>query len=195
VIRYIFFTLIISGCVFYRPGHKAATRFTYKYDGKYTGIDTLIDIKGYYSSDWTILPFNPREDNNYIFYPDGFFIYSFNTKVKDGLYGRYILCHDTIKAQLMEHNDGIYCPKSEMWFKIVNKNNISLLYMKYLDPITILDIQEYQFNKEKYLTPSKFVPFDSLPDPDTLWIKRMRFFWCDEQKYKEFKENKGIHKN
>ena len=35
-----------------------------------------------------------------------------------------------------------------------------------------------------------FAPFDKLPDPQKAWIKRKKWFWCDEDEGREYKENR-----
>ena len=35
-----------------------------------------------------------------------------------------------------------------------------------------------------------FMPFDSLPNPDESWIKKKKWFWCDENEWKQYKRQK-----
>ena len=33
-----------------------------------------------------------------------------------------------------------------------------------------------------------FVPFDQLPDSNKAWIKRKKWFWCDEEEWRQYKK-------
>jgi hypothetical protein len=167
-------------------------KFTSCYNGKYTGLDTLINTHGYYAMNKIFTYKNGVKSISQIycmFYDDGFYIDSYFPQWGGGYYGRYIVEHDTIKAQFLYNpkaspNAGIY----EVWYKIIDKNRILWLYCKSWEKMTNEDIEKFRAKNLYVIDTANFVPLDELPNTDRFWIKRHEFFWCDKEKYKEFKE-------
>ena len=110
-------TNILITCIFIITIYSCGTfyskpaGFKYKYDGAYTGLDTIINTNGYYMSrESSPSVNNSRKYNNYIFYTDGLVCYlndnnphkSFKERsVIPGSWGRYIISKDTIKCQFI----------------------------------------------------------------------------------------------
>jgi hypothetical protein len=106
----------LSSCTALRRSFKPSG-FTYKYDGKYTGLDTLIDIDGYYKSIERQSEPNPNPDSRItryhsalMFYRDGLVCYIISDNpwktFRDRLYpvrswGTYKVYGDTIKCQFI----------------------------------------------------------------------------------------------
>ena len=183
------------GCYLTRPLKETINNFSYCYTDKTTGLDSIISTNGYYSMSLMFRENNTLKHNrmvNCLFYEDGFFIYRFDTLYKDGAigaYGNYIVCNDTIKAQYIYNPLSVSNGIHEVWFKITAKNKIKWLYAKAWSRITDNDIKEFRNKKcpNIYIDTAQFIPLKELPNTDKFWIKRQRFFWCDEEKYKEFK--------
>jgi len=116
--------------------------FTNLFDGKKTGLDTLIYLNGYYHIDSGRIIFN----DYFIFFNDGSIANpvdmrksKFNNKdtVKYILgWGHYYLINDTIKCQVIHPLGALYysstfCTERVMTyqvdFKIINKNQIKLI--------------------------------------------------------------------
>ena len=53
--------------------------------------------------------------------------------------------------------------------------------------MTTKDIEDFRKKDYYRVDTAKYVPFEKLPNTDKFWIKRQKFFWCDEKRYKEFK--------
>lgn len=71
------------------------------------------------------------------------------------------------------------------------------LIVKSLDTLFLLSrnpiCPEYDFyHAEQYKVESGgklfFAPYDKLPDPNKAWIKRKKWFWCDENEWREYKK-------
>ena len=180
---------IIYGCSICK---EITDNFIYCYDGKRTGIDSILNIDGYYSMNHTmnqVFSYNNDEKSigigDCMFFKDGFFIYSFQPSSNDGLCGSYILRNDTIKAQFITNTKVEKCYIEEIWFQIIDKNRIKWLGSSAFFKMTENNVKELK-DKQYYPEPYKFIPLESFPNPDRLWIKRKNFFWCDKEKYKEY---------
>ncbi len=193
------------------PQQKQKKDFTYCYNNIYTGIDTLISIKGFYHLGST--PYASSQSNRnlssdsishcYIFFPNGFFIkepyiewlYQTNVPEKPEIYntigqcGLYTINEDTIKAQFMESPGGMSWEKGEIWFKILDNKTLKQLYLKYRSPISSNEVNHYQIKaNEDDFQFYTFTPLSVLPDINKNWIINKKWFWCNESKYLEWKE-------
>jgi len=154
--------------------------FTYLYDGKYTGIDTLLNIDGYFYSDST--------QHTALFYRDGtaaiFFAPEneefFDKENKNKFiyiprWGGYRLYGDTVKTQTILNFGGMESMGTGFnTYVIKSKNEI-----------------EYYFHKQKdstfiYRTPLYYHPYSNRLD-SAHWVKKRKWFW-DKEAYKERKK-------
>lgn len=185
----ILFLVLLTGCFVTNETKKM---FTYCYNDTYTGLDTLININGYYSMPKISKTYNGNlfEDTIHcMFYENGFFIKDFWPEENRGLYGRYIICYDTIKAQYLYPPQSVNAGINEVWYKILDKNKIIWLYTKSWAKITNEDIKKFQQSDFRFrIDTAHFVQCTNLPNPDRFWIKWQKFFWCDELKYNDFME-------
>jgi hypothetical protein len=222
----------IFGCAYYPNIPKSIENsFTYCYAGKSTGIDTLINIDGYYRAlslykrSPTVGGFLKDTSIYYIdtfyhyfmFYEDGIFVsrvsehyYDNNTKelekkdvsliLKDiaenpetlhannfyiNFWGGYIICGDTIKMQSMfkgmSLNAGWHL--REDWYKVIDKNTIIRINAFNL-PTT-----EISQPKNKTSHPIIFFPIPAKPKPGKSWILKEKWFWCNEEDWRVFRDN------
>jgi hypothetical protein len=101
----------------------------YKYDGKYTGIDTLIRIDGYYSGWGSIMFFKNGEV--------GCDVLTWN-RINDDMsdWGSYYIKGDTIKAELILDFQ-IKCSgvrfNYEEWYRIIDSVTLIRFFYKALD--------------------------------------------------------------
>lgn len=125
-------SIVFSSGWHYNPSLYVREHFTYCYDGKSTGLDSLINLKGYYEI--TDISFNSYGFGKYyhsgidtsyrgiIFFKDGVCLWQFGGGVKNKKYldsitadkthpeirgwlsGRYKMFGDTIKMQVIEDN-------------------------------------------------------------------------------------------
>jgi hypothetical protein len=103
-------------------------------------------------------------------------------------WGRYTITNDTIKINY--HSGWGYpnCYAFEMWFKVIDRNHIVDIYFA---SITKTTPQTIDAQKQKYIyddaIPSRFVPLEKTPYPDS-WIKKKKWFWRNEQDWKAYME-------
>lgn len=191
----------VIGC---RPIGKTRNAFQqtrYCYDEGKTGLGEKMNLNGRYV--FTETSGSSAYEVNCVFFEDGIFIYHFDPEYfkessghKTGFYtrgtqwGRYVLAGDTIKAQFIESPGGMSWSKGEIWFKIMNRENMKWLAFRYGDPIDVSKISQYQ---NRNMSPGKFVSSDSMPDPDKSWIKSRSWFWCSKEKYQNWKNRSTLH--
>lgn len=186
--------------------------FTYCYTGTYTGIDTLININGYYSVvdsyNATSIMFYDNglaaignvsynmeqlDKNKPLFYKE----VAENPETKEAKHfynlidcGSYVICGDTIKIQM------IYGVRSiddnligmERWYKIIDKDTL-----QFLDafPVTTnkKDKEDWRRSVPVFSRGGKkitFIPVPVKPQLDYFWILREKWFWCNEQDWKNY---------
>lgn len=169
----------------------------YCYNGNYTGLDTLLNIDGYYTfedsyiehRDLSAIPTVVRSPYNCYFSGHGDFIGSYSAEAGGGLWGRYVICHDTIMAQFIEPPRGMSWSKGEIWFKIINKNTLRRIGFKWYTVITEADIETFRASKsQEYNTLGHLSPHDTTPDPNTSWLKKRKWFWCDKNQFEIWKK-------
>jgi len=177
----------------------------YYYNGKKTGIDSLINIEGYYKMGF--LNYKERDIyfKNFMFYQDGIFVFDFfdhnnnipkyfrNIVEKNDksfyryfFCGHYIISADTIKTQCINHpapsleTDRLVY---EIWFKVIDKNTLQCIYYKQL----YRNYEKYPKNsmETKNSLHANFIPIELRPNSDC-WLKKKKWFWCDKEKWKEY---------
>jgi hypothetical protein len=192
---------------------KIKNAYTFCYLDTYTGIDTLINITGYYS--------NPENSNQrIIFYNNRLVVSRFsdynkerwkndepknislflkevadNPNTKDAIFyydiidcGSYIVSGDTIKVQMLHKyhslNDNWF--GKERWYKIIDRN--TLLCIKGFELTS--DKREKAFIEKNYRLDvgdySTFIPAEATPPSNYYWILREKWFWCNEQDWQNY---------
>lgn len=140
---------------------------------------------------------------NFVFYPNGMILYNFYKSefqnrdfgYEGGMskWGIYELENDTIKAHIL--TSGRYWPATPfgyVWFKLVDSLTVERLFYKPNYPITPEDVKDYVEHPPEwrvFKSEAKFVPYDSLPNPDKAWLKWKKWFWCDKEQYQDWKVN------
>lgn len=159
--------LILSfGCT--RPRY-----FTNYYTGEYTGLDTLINIQGFYYFER-----NDSSNSNYciMFYDNGLFIDTHTSKSASSLTnyftgnmphtsceGTYYLDKDTLKTQaILDYGwlYGIYVIFKD--YEISSNGELSFIkeYMLEDRKIGFGNLNKRDFKPKKYLNPGKFFPLE-----------------------------------
>ena len=175
---------VFSSCAtlvtWFRPNN-----FTYLYESEYTGIDTLINIDGYYYSD------SLKYKDFFLFYRDGSIAETpvkymdKNNKENKSMYnvrwGVYKFAGDTIIAQIISNLGGT--------------RDMEAVTKKYV----IKSKTEIEYYSSSYLGSTNDdmlmkIPLYFCPYPNRLdsinWVKDHRWFWMDKKAYKEYKKNK-----
>jgi hypothetical protein len=124
---------------------------------------------------------------NIVFFKDGIVVYNCNfseiyEKMDRGVFykryfwGHYEIFNDTVKIYCLEppydifRNSDIY---NKLSFKIINRNNISY-------------IGSGDSNFVYY--PTTTVLLKRIPDSDLCWLKKEKWFWCNKEDWKAYKE-------
>ncbi|MCD8177792.1 MAG: hypothetical protein LUE98_10320 [Tannerellaceae bacterium] len=170
--------LLSFGCT--RPRY-----FTNYYTGEYTGLDTLINIQGFYCFE--------REDssnNNYciMFNYDGLFIYTYTGEPSDsllsyfdgswpypGFCGTYYLDKDTLKTQaILDYGwlYGVYVVFKD--FQISPTGKLLFIREYILEDRKRRYVNKWDFKPKSYLNPGKFIPLNT-KDHRCRYIKKKWF--------------------
>jgi hypothetical protein len=199
--RYLFITLLLfAGCA-NQPSYRSVKKhFTNKLEGGFTGLDSLIDINGYYSMrDLSHERENPDYRYNIIFFKDGMFARQFfpswlPAKVEDvenfgaSEWGVYRIEGDTIKTQGIHHGTWIVPYGGlEEWYKIINKTCIKNIYGKFLP-------EQKEFYSYMYYSPAEFIPLSIIPSSDHCWLRYDKHFWRNESDWKAYRERRKMEK-
>ena len=103
------------------------------------------------------------------------------------LKGMYWIEGDTIKVRCFGQFGGRFSPWSfyEVWFKIIDRNTLEGVFSKSLLDMDTSD-EEWQPNYKRVLF--RFHCADSIPSSDYSWLKEEKWFWCNEQDWKDYME-------
>ncbi len=196
--------ILMYGCTYMVP-YETKWRFYYYYDNEYTGLDTLINLDGFYhvkvDDKSTIKRAQDTLYPSYVFYKNGYvnlntgYEYLLNKYDEfshfDGMwgdYGRYILVEDTIKLQYIMSPGGMSRGMAEIWFKIIDENTIRKIYQGRGDyawkgehPYTYTYLKRGTF---------VFAPLDTKIEPEKTWLMKRRWFWSDKEEYKKWKRER-----
>jgi len=201
----ILFALLFCSFFCVSQKKKIIAKSTIKLEGKNTNIGDLIEINGYYSKA------NCEKCNSIagiMFFDDGIWVdFRFKEdateeKIKMNMWknittgidhkktirwgedwGIYEIRNDTIVVSIF----GYAYIMGDFWienrYKILDKNNIQLVYTKSL-------LKKDENNDESpWIEPFnyQFIPADSLPSSDC-WIKEQKWTWRNESDWKEYME-------
>ena len=200
------FSLITQSCS--SVPKEIKQKFGICYIGRDTDIESYIDINGYYSS---------SGQSGMVFFEDGMFaaqiyinpeihasdtcvnfiyattwVYKNKTGNSSGYFkGMYWIEGDTIKIRYLGQTGGRFTPWifSEVWYKIIDRQTLKIIYEKPLldmDARYVQTIEEWQRERKRSLV--RFHCADSIPDSDYSWLKEEKWFWCNEQDWKEYME-------
>ena len=228
--------LFLNSCSNHVPA-RHRRNLPYCYNGKNTGIDTIININGYYEihensgatyeygyGKWatTVVDTFPTK---FMFFKDGTFLHGFsdynhrpgnipkyfeevvsNTQkgerdpfFQHASWGCYIISGNIIKTQYVTRPSGIgsgYWDLTEEWFKVIDKNTLKSIFRKNVtnsdskiiyDNKTTENTQYTRGHETITLDSAKFIPTPLVPGSDC-WLKYKKWFWCDRDKYEEWKK-------
>ena len=104
-------------------------------------------------------------------------------------WGIYTIREDTIIAQETS-NTSTFTPVFDSFvkmFKIVDCNTLIELYFSSIGDnfptMVISEKNENSFEKNKKY---HFIPTDTLPSSNNLWLKKKKWFWCNEEDWKDY---------
>lgn len=192
--------IVISACTFTVPLH-TRKNFTYCFNNSYTGLDTLIQIDGYYNSinclfDSTISLENTYYfTSRYVFFNNGlvkvnpYYMYFKDTAYYDrwsdifGDHGLYKIVGDTIKVQYIGAPGGQSRGAATIWFLILSKTRLEIIYRG--DPFVSYPLQKSQSYRDVYL----FRPNINQLSKTKSSLLKYKWFWCDKQKRKAYRDS------
>ena len=191
--------LMLSCCSI--PRH-IKNAFTNCYANTYTGLDTLINIDGYYGemifydngmAIRTIYHLRESDCPKYSSYMDEVIVNP-HSKCAKKFYnsidcGSYVIYGDTIKVQMIsDYNSHTGWDSWEKWNKIVDKNILTILENFRLT--TNKEEREHSGEYYKSINPSpgvvSFVPMPFKPTLGRFWILKEKWFWCNEQDWENY---------
>ena len=114
-------SILLTGCWIFFVPLEQKRKFTYCYDNSYTGLDTILNIDGYFfmcGSSSVDLRFN----HNCKFFPNGMYVSN------GGSWGIYKFFGDTIKIQEIDIPGSRSRTTSQTWFKIRSRDTIQMIY-------------------------------------------------------------------
>jgi len=108
-------------------------------------------------------------------------------------WGKYIVHGDTLKIQNTNHPSFMaptWMPE-EKWYLIKSGNILNPFGFKYIKDSPERNVSDKIILYDKKILPAIFFPTKELPSPKYSWLLKQKWFWCDEQQYKEWnKSNK-----
>jgi hypothetical protein len=191
-----------------------ASKFTYYYTGEDTGIDSVLNVNGFFYDQNRI-----NSNENIMFFKNGLvvegiidskrieekkdmditqFLFEICTNTIEYKHssfynidwGRYILCGDTLKVQMINSHSGMTYGRfaTVLWYKILDKNTIKKIYIDYYYfsnlPENQRDACTY-YPEELDIKPLTFKNA-CVPSTDKAFILKHKWFWKDESKWREF---------
>ncbi len=199
--RYLLIAVILFSFIACGVPKRVIKDFTYCFDHKVTGIDSLMNIKGFYYLINKEQPhkIDPKETplKAFIFYANGFAMTKHptawlktNMDDKYSFFGIANLVGDTIKVQFLGSPRGMSVDKYEVWFKILDRRTLKMIYQGDGKYLTNKDIEQFNLNTfyQKYGTIYKFYPLKRVPRISKTYIINKRWFWCNEKDYKAWKK-------
>ncbi|WP_138485195.1 hypothetical protein [Dyadobacter bucti] len=160
--------------------------------------ETTLNHNGFYSfhdSSYVFSGYPARNSlsnfrENYIFFDNNqFAIFSDNDK-DYFVWGSYFVTNDTVKALAFATPPNVTWGKKEIWFKILNQKTLQRIGLVWEKEMSNSDLEKYQSEDSNgHLINGHFIKYDSLPDPNRSWLKKRKWFWCDEKEYKIWKRS------
>jgi hypothetical protein len=191
--------------------------FTYCYDGKNTGIDSLLNIDGYYviAEPFSNYGYNSRDTTyfNMMFYRNGVCVLNFFPLDNKGRVISNKLMPLFLKTIIEEREskEATFFYNTRKWGRYIIEGDtikaqciyrpragetssiweITEVWYKIINRNTIIEIPSKSLTnattKRKY--PAQFVPLTERPAPDC-WLMKEDWFRCDKEKYKEWRKNR-----
>jgi hypothetical protein len=152
--------------------------FTQKYNAQYTGLDTLINLKGYYSTEY---PYGETSPQSFVFFKSGLVIRGahdfkdpympIGNRHSSFAWGTYTIDRDIVMIQTISDGgfmEGQYIASYK--FKIKSKNTIVLLPKYTKNDDNIENNKDYIYN---------FHNLDQDVD-STNWLLKKKWFWTKD---------------
>lgn len=179
--------------------HKSVIQdFDYCYSKSETGIESLININGYYEVSYTSLIENKViRQEAVVFYDDGIYLefpsvemlldsHSISKKswgemnVNCGIYKLFL---DTIKVQYVYIGSATSGCET-IFYKVKRFDTIDEVFYGNCEAPPKMFLKNNEVSKS-----IKFIPYSKIPEANQIWLKQKKWFWCDEQEWKAYKDS------
>jgi hypothetical protein len=187
--------LLFHSC--YTVGHQTIKEWNSCYSNSKTGIDTLININGYYEIDYIYEDEQTGKKSTrteaIVFSGDGiyigaptidFFLNAVKKKIWDSKsfnMGIYNISNDTIWVKYI-YIGSAYSGCVTLGYHILDSNTLNMIFYGNCDN------PPKPFINTFITSNAKFISFKNLPNPDNMWIKGKAWFWCDKAEFKRWKK-------
>lgn len=206
----IILSICFTSCFTKQVPKTTISKFSTCFDQNNSGIDSLININGYFTSISTknlnrkgVSETQSMETSiDIMFFSNGVFAYNAIIPEKNNIdssffgsfyWGLYSFHQDTIKthflsrASLMAPWDGW-----EIWYLIIDRNTVKQIYKTPIHPMSKGDWAYYasQTLPKMHHGTYNFVPLNYVTE-HYCWLKREKWFWCDESEWRAYMEENG----
>ena len=197
MIRNIIILVILICCSCTTPPLDLRRNLKYCYSGNYNSIDTVLNVDGYYK--YVIYDKEYGDINSaFMLYRDGTVVDGFsgdsllcisNSKKGSYYWGNYRIYKDTLRLELIV-NFCKACAWSghEVLYKIIDKNTLKKLQTKELRHSKEYRQQSVRYYNDNNCSIVKFNPLTHRKD-STFRFKKYEWFWCDKEKWRQYKKN------
>jgi len=102
-------------------------------------------------------------------------------------WGTYTISNDTIIVQVI-HNVHNSQTIHHYTFKVIDRYKLQLIsdYGSRFDSDTLSLTNEFEMAEGNLNILYEFYPLEYKPNNTHFWLKKKKWFWCDEQEYKEY---------
>ena len=194
---------------------RIAGKFTYHYTGEDTGINSVLNINGFFYDSLHV-----NYDSNTMFFKNGLVVQSISDgkRLKKGQdqdialllkeiaknedleylhnfydvdWGSFKLCGDTIKIQMIKYHGGMVEGRYGyvLSYKILDRNTIKKIYVDffYFSDLPESKRDEYTYYPDECtdIIPLTFKEA-CVPSTDKAFILKHKWFWKDESMWREF---------
>jgi hypothetical protein len=179
--------------------HKSTIQeFDYCYSNSETGIESLININGYYEVSYASLNENKIiRKEAIVFYDDGIYLefpsvemlydsLSVSRKswgemnVRCGIYKYF---QDTIKVQYVYIGSATSGCET-IYYKVKRFDSIDEILCGNCDTPPKMFLKNNQISVS-----INFIPYSKIPNANQIWLKQKKWFWCNEQEWKAYKDS------
>ena len=173
--------------------------FDYCYNNTKTGIESQINVNGYYKINYIFKDERIEKESVrtevILFLDNGIYIEApsidfFFRAIKNEQWdskgfdvGIYSIHNDTIKVEYIYIGSTTSGCVTVM-YKIIDSNTLSKVFYGNCDN------PPKAFSSSHSVSTAKFIPYDTIPLIDRIWIKEKDWFWCDKEKYKEWRRSR-----
>ncbi len=167
----------------------------YCYSKSETGIESIININGYYEISY--ISINEIRKEAVVFYDDGIYLefpsvemlldsHSISKKswgemnVKCGIYK---LLQDTIKVQYVYIGSATSGCET-IFYKVKRFDSIEKVFYGNCDTPPRMFLKNNQVSVS-----INFIPYFKIPNANQIWLKQKKWFWCNKDEWKAYRDS------